>query len=161
MRLRAWAGLEQAEDAVSKILESDRKYVCGFLFDPNSRVLLISKLRPDWQVGKLNGVGGRVEEDETEVEAMRRECIEETGIDCKNWQLFCVLRDARGWLVYFYYGAANIYAAQRLTDELPVIIECRDLDFDGRVIPNLRWLIPMAQSMRHESISYFNIEEVA
>lgn len=146
---------------MTKVLEPHRKYVCGFMFDSNARVLLIAKLRPDWQAGKLNGIGGRVEEGETETQAMRREFQEETGIVCDNWCLFCVLRDARGWPVYFYYGAGNIYAAQRLTDEEPVILECSDLGFDARVIPNLRWLIPMAQSMRFETISHFSIQECA
>lgn len=146
---------------MTKHLEPDRKYVCGFLFDSNARVLLIEKVRPDWQAGKLNGVGGRVEEGETEVEAMRRECQEETGIDCDNWLLFCILQDARGWPVYFYYGAANIYSAQRLTDEQPVIVDFLDLQTDSRAIPNLRWLVPMAQSMRDETISHFNVHEAA
>jgi len=38
------------------------KYVCGFLFDMAFKhVALINKVRPDWQKGKLNGIGGKVE----------------------------------------------------------------------------------------------------
>lgn len=146
---------------MTKILEPDRKYVCGFMFDTNSRVLLIEKVRPDWQAGRLNGIGGRVEEGETEHDAMCREFKEETGIATDNWSLFCVLRDARGWPVYFYYSLGNIYSAQALTDESPVIVEVRDIELDRRLIPNLRWLIPMALSMRFEKLSHFSIQECA
>ena len=39
-----------------------REYVCGFLFSPDrKKVLLIRKRRPAWQAGKLNGVGGKVD----------------------------------------------------------------------------------------------------
>lgn len=38
-------------------------YVCGFLFDRSfENVLLIRKNRPEKQKGRLNGVGGKVEE---------------------------------------------------------------------------------------------------
>lgn len=146
---------------MTKVLEPHRKYVCGFMFDTNSRVLLIEKVRPDWQAGRLNGIGGRVEDGETEHDAMCREFKEETGIDCPSWSLFAVLRDARGWPVYFYYSIGNIYSAEVLTDEYPVIIEVCDMETDRRLIPNLRWLIPMALSMRFEKLSHFSIEECA
>ena len=39
------------------------KYVTGFLFSPDKKsVVLINKNRPAFQVGKLNGVGGKIEE---------------------------------------------------------------------------------------------------
>lgn len=43
-------------------------YVAGFLFGPMPRhnyVALIRKNKPDWQKGKLNGIGGKVEAGET------------------------------------------------------------------------------------------------
>lgn len=143
---------------MTKVLNPQRVYVCGFMF-ANNHVLLIKKLRPDWQCGKLNGIGGEVEDGESEGQAMRREFREETGIDCDNWQRFCVLRDERGWAVHFFYGVGNIYSAQKTTDEEPVVLECTAVQFDGRPIPNLRWLIPMAQSMADERIDYFQIQE--
>ncbi len=37
------------------------RYVVGFCFNGDmSKVVLIQKNRPAWQVGKLNGVGGMV-----------------------------------------------------------------------------------------------------
>ncbi len=43
-------------------------YVLGFAFDEDYEwVALIKKNRPQWQAGKLNGVGGKIEPNETEV----------------------------------------------------------------------------------------------
>lgn len=57
------------------------RYVLGFTFSPTfSHVLLLWKNRPAWQAGKLNGIGGKIEEGETAEEAMAREFTEETGI---------------------------------------------------------------------------------
>ncbi len=36
--------------------------VAGFLFDESrERVVLIKKQKPEWQSGRLNGVGGKIE----------------------------------------------------------------------------------------------------
>ncbi len=57
-----------------------KRMVLGFAFNPfANKVLLIHKNRPDWQRGKLNGVGGHIEGSETSRDAMVREFREETG----------------------------------------------------------------------------------
>lgn len=57
------------------------KYVVGFAFNMDRRtVLLITKLKPEWQKGSLNGIGGKVETGESPLFAMDREAIEETGL---------------------------------------------------------------------------------
>ena len=72
--------------------EAGASYVVGFMFNPaENAVLLLRKNRPSWQVGKLNGIGGRIEGDETPQQAMRRECMEEVGLDCDQWKEFCVI----------------------------------------------------------------------
>ena len=56
------------------------RYVLGFVFSLDaSRVLLIWKNRPEWQKGKLNGIGGKIEEGELPIDAMKREFSEETS----------------------------------------------------------------------------------
>lgn len=65
--------------------KSITKYVCGFLVYGHS-VALMRKNRPQWQVGKLNGIGGKIEDGETAAEAMRREFQEETGQDGFEWR---------------------------------------------------------------------------
>lgn len=66
-------------------------YVCGFLFDPRMRrVVLIRKNRgPNGMAGKLNGVGGKVELGESARGAMAREFLEETGLRTEPWEWMC------------------------------------------------------------------------
>lgn len=70
----------------------EKNYVLGFAFDKSRKeIILIEKQKPDWQKGKLNGVGGKVETfDETPYHAMIREFKEETGLSTgiDNWDLF-------------------------------------------------------------------------
>ena len=43
-------------------------YVVGFMIQPHTqRVLFIEKNRPDFQKGKYNGVGGKIEIGETPI----------------------------------------------------------------------------------------------
>lgn len=56
------------------------KYVLGFAFDDLGRIALIHKVKPKWQEGLWNGIGGKVEGNELDVEAMVREFREETGV---------------------------------------------------------------------------------
>jgi 8-oxo-dGTP diphosphatase len=137
------------------------KYVVGFAFSPLAEsVVLIRKTHPNWQAGKLNGVGGRIEDGESALDAMRREFAEETGIYHLDWSQFCVLGDARSWQIHFFSASPkDIWSAQSTTDEEVEI--CSVTELPNYVIPNLRWLIPMALSMKHESISGFDIREVS
>jgi 8-oxo-dGTP diphosphatase len=133
-------------------------YVVGFMFNSaENAVLLLRKNRPTWQEGKLNGIGGRVEDGEDVQQAMRREFLEETGLECDSWCEFCVLSDERGWRIHFLSAIGLIGKAQATTDEKPVIVSAFALPFD--VIPNLKWLIPMALSMRFERVDYFDVRE--
>ena len=98
---------------------SQVSYVCGFLFtDPDAaqshllQVLLIRKLRPAWQKGYLNGIGGKIEPGETPLEAMNREFEEEAGISGLNWK-----NDA---IIHFFsshQGHYNLNSAKQQTDE--------------------------------------------
>ena len=55
-------------------------YVVGLMFNKSmSQVALIRKQKPKWQAGLLNGIGGKIEDGETGLDAMRREFYEETG----------------------------------------------------------------------------------
>lgn len=58
------------------------RYVIGFIFNEDlSEVLLIRKNRPEWQKGRLNGIGGKVEHfDSTLRHACIREVLEESGL---------------------------------------------------------------------------------
>lgn len=102
------------------------EYVAGFCFTENKKhVLLIEKNKPDWQKGKYNAVGGKIEMCESPIVAMHREFWEETGLSGVNWELFCELyshKSSPTWKVSFFRGATNrIWLATGLDPE-PVAV---------------------------------------
>lgn len=106
-------------------------------------MLLIEKNRPAWQAGKLNGLGGKVEPTESDHEAMVREMEEEAGITIPDWTLFATLA-GDGYIVNCFH-AVNVQIANASTktnEEIDVLT--LPLDPNDPLIPNLRWLIPMA-----------------
>ena len=66
------------------------KYVLGFVFIGSDKILLQLKNRGgDYLNGKLNGLGGKIEEGESAISAMVREYFEETGDDrYLDWHKF-------------------------------------------------------------------------
>lgn len=121
-------------------------YNLGFVFTPDYQsVLLIHKNRPDWQVGKLNGLGGKQEPGETSVEGMVRELQEETGllIAADDW-IEVSSMTAEEWNVDVFAAiwSGALEDAQSLTDEQVEWISTNALP--SNVIDNLRWLIPLA-----------------
>lgn len=58
-----------------------KKYTVTFLFSPEFELVwLITKQKPEWQKGCLNGIGGKIEEGETPSYSAVRELKEESGI---------------------------------------------------------------------------------
>jgi 8-oxo-dGTP diphosphatase len=128
-----------------------QKYALGFIFDQaRDHVLLIQKMRPAWQRGKLNGIGGKVEDGETFLQAMIRECWEETGISTdatkphgEEWQPVATLKGENYHMeVFAMFSQAVFYAIQR-TDEPLQILSHRTLR-EGQIMPNLPVLIALA-----------------
>ena len=118
------------------------QYVLGFLFNENlTEVVLIRKQRPEWQRNFLNGVGGKIEEGETPLDAMIRECREETGLEVSNWLRFGSMWPSESHVTLFA-AIADICHAKTMTDERVEILSIGDLIL---VVPNLFWLIPIAK----------------
>ena len=117
-------------------------YVAGFLFSTSGKqVALIQKTKPDWQKGKLNGIGGKIEEGETPLEAIRREFQEETGANVMEWRQFVEMR-WRDAVIHFFVAHGD-HGLTSITEE---IVGWYDVDFlfNAPTLPNLRWLVPMA-----------------
>jgi 8-oxo-dGTP diphosphatase len=132
----AWIAKPQAADFMMI-----QAFACGFLFTPDrARVLLIRKRRPAWQMGKLNGVGGKIEPGETPAQAMRREFREEADLDIADWTAAIVLTGP-DWQAHFFRAFGDVDAARTATDEPLEIHPLRPLPPD--TIPNLRWIIPL------------------
>jgi 8-oxo-dGTP diphosphatase len=137
------------------------KYVCGFLFDRSlSLVVLIEKLRPAWQNGHWNGVGGHIEPGETPLQAMVREFNEEAGLVINDWTQFCIM-SGQDFEVTFYYSVIDedkIMNIKTMTDEkLGIWPVDRAGMLEFPVLPNLRWLLPMALISANGRKEIFNI----
>lgn len=149
-----------------------KAYCCGFLFTHDYReVLLIEKRRPAWQAGKLNGVGGHVEQhaNETPYAAMVREFKEEVGVEVLNWMHFRTERfghndgalnpesSGKRVNVYFFAATATPFqweACRTQTDEHIVklrLVPAGTVDWT-RCIYNLEYLIPMARVLLRQPI---------
>lgn len=79
-----------------------KHYVMGFVFNKTrNRVLLVKKKRPEWQAGKWNGIGGKIDDtDISPLAAMQREGYEEIA-NHYNWE-HCVTFVCPGGTVFVY-----------------------------------------------------------
>lgn len=119
-------------------------YVVGFLYSYDKKhVALIRKSRPEWQIGKLNGVGGKMEDGERPSEAMEREFREETGytVFADDWKLFCTL-SWRTAIIECFSAVGDLIQLKSITDEQ---IEIHETDGISTLetIPNIPWLVHM------------------
>lgn len=120
------------------------RYVCGFLFSPDGdEVALVEKRKPAWQAGRHNGIGGKIEENETPYDAMVREFREETGADILDWEEFTTIRSENFEVSFFRAFSPDIVLVKTMEEEPIVRIRVRDIDTIS-IIPNLAYLIPMA-----------------
>lgn len=125
----------------ASLTEKRYSFVLGFMFNPSrDLVLLIEKDRPAWQAGKLNGVGGKLEDGEDPMVAMVREFREETGIETspEAWGLRLFIEDLRtNAEIYTFTTVGKIEDAKQMESEKPVIVEVDNLP--ENVVPNLKW----------------------
>jgi 8-oxo-dGTP diphosphatase len=131
------------------------EYVLGFAFTEDfESVALIRKNKPEWQSGKLNGIGGKVEEyDESIFHAIVREYHEETGVitNIDHWKYFTKLygndfaRQSDNFAVHCFYivNDAAVRLVRTTTDEVVSVYNTTHFIYQN-VIDNLRWQIPMA-----------------
>ncbi len=138
-----------------------KHYVAGFLFDyDHSNVLLVYKKRPPWQVGKYNGIGGKVDKGENHYHAMVREFQEETGLYFNAWKPLVTMqyseadeedRSHEAALVSFWFGtqvAEEFEDFYSRTDEevvsMPISVVRFAAQFKVQLTPGLSWMIPLA-----------------
>jgi 8-oxo-dGTP diphosphatase len=116
------------------------------MFSKNRELLLlIRKSRPQWQKGFLNGIGGSIEGDETPLEAMKREGIEETGLS-PEWIHKGVMQginnDGSNFECHIFYAYSDIvYHYEQKEDEKLGLYNPKAID-PREVITNLNFLIP-------------------
>lgn len=130
-------------------------YALGFYFDKSRHeVYLIEKLKPAWQKGKYNGIGGHIEPGETPHDAMVREMKEETGIDVPKWRHFATVYDMEAKIFVFEAASTDVSYGLPFIKECPTaekVVPCmvhsillHGLTYRYPVIDNLPWLIAMS-----------------
>ena len=121
------------------------RYVLGIVTTPDKLYVLLMK--PTWQEGRWNGIGGKIEDGETPHHAMDREWREET--QCKppaRWDLRIRLTHcSRDSVVYFFHGTLSHSEMACFKDEgRGEILEIHRVScLPERVMYNLKWMIPM------------------
>lgn len=132
------------------------EYVAGFHFRPLHRtVTLVRKNKPEWQAGKLNAVGGKVEPGESPLEAMRREFKEEAGLLILDWKLLLTL--SGDWGLVHFYRADHPGAARTMEAEQIEMVGLDQIPYE-ECLPNLSWLIPLA-AYKHDNYVPFTVFE--
>lgn len=137
------------------------EFVVGFAMDDYGRVALIEKNRPAWQAGKLNGIGGHVEDfDESHLDAMRREFWEETGLFVNDWDLIVTMRFPGAVISFFrsWITPKEMESLKTMTDEEVRYCSINSVILREDIIPNLSWLIPLAW---YQADSYQPIDVIA
>lgn len=129
-----------------------KEYVLGFAMTEGLEdVLLITKNRPDWQKGLLNGIGGKVEMFDVCLEdAMIREFREECGIetDRSDWKRFGKMIRSGDFVVYCFYTVLPCYiidSSESITDEVVMKYDINEIKAGLYVTTeNLPMLLSMA-----------------
>lgn len=124
----------------------DTTHTVGFVFSKDqAQVLLMLKNRPPWQKGKYNGPGGKVEAGETAIQCVAREVFEETNISIEEdaWIYFAEITEGSNHIEFFAtISSGYMLSIEQKTDEPIKWVDVDELP--ENIIPNLRWLIPMA-----------------
>jgi 8-oxo-dGTP diphosphatase len=123
-----------------------KKYSLGFIFTPSfDKVLLIHKVTPDWQKGNLNGIGGKIEEDESTLSCVVREVKEESNLSIpENYWVYVANLSSNNFFT-------DVFACKydgQMTDAKSLEVEQIEW-FSTRELPsnmmnNLYWLIPLS-----------------
>lgn len=123
-----------------------KEYVAGFMKDSSDRVALVRKNKPAWQAGKLNGIGGGIEPNETPIDAMTREWFEETYNWHSEWERFAEIRFPET-IVHFFKTRVPLLPAFPVVNDIGERLEVWDYDAaisSSVTLPNLKWLLPVA-----------------
>lgn len=123
-------------------------YSVGFFFTADmKKVALIRKVKPEWQKGKLNGVGGKVEDAESFRQAMKREFFEETGVYTQeeDWKL-AIEQRGEGYILAVFHAISKSNVAHDFikADEQVEWYNVIDLPKREDMIPNILWFVFLA-----------------
>lgn len=128
------------------------RYTLGFILDRTGRyVLLVHKKSPEWQRGKLNGVGGKVEQGESLIDCIGRETREEACLSIKpaSWVPIGTIKHQRESQKK---GEVAVFATQFTGDRRRArkgdherVGWCKIDTLPNNVLSNVLWLVLIAR----------------
>ncbi|MBP9797908.1 NUDIX domain-containing protein [Candidatus Woesebacteria bacterium] len=130
-----------------------KEFSLGFIFDATGEnVLLVHKQKPAWQAGKINGIGGKIEEGESPEDCIARETFEEA----------CLTIPPQAWIYLGLITETSVSVHTFMTLFQGDTLDARKGDHEEverfptnnlpvNCIPNLRWIIPFAQEQMLDS----------
>lgn len=136
-----------------------KNYCLGFAFPrivlQEEEVILIQKEKPAFQKGKLNGVGGKVEDMEPSQDAMVREFFEETGVQTtrQEWRHVCTLFFEDAQVDVFAACDVRFWSCKTTTNERVDCYKVSALWCEKRM-SNLAWLVPMALASLQNPVDF-------
>lgn len=122
-----------------------KDYALGLAFCHQMRnIVLIRKVRPKWQAGRWNGVGGKIEEKETPLHAMQREFWEETGVTGLDWHPLARVKGL-GWKMHVFQASSHdIFNCRTMEEEEIRIFHVNHAMEEAGLISSIRFYIPLA-----------------
>ena len=120
-------------------------YTVGFIFTTDlTQVALVTKTHPDWQKGRINGIGGKIEDGESSPACMVREVHEEAGLltNESDWKLVIQMKRPAVYVDFYATRIADTTKVQTMTDE---VIQWYPVSaLPKEVLSNLTWLVPLS-----------------
>lgn len=135
-----------------------KHYTLAFLFSVDlEKVLLVRKKSPEWQRGKLNGVGGKFEEGENGLQCIAREVFEETGVQILP-EAFIAMGEMGNdeWRVEIF--SAVVDADLDFNKGVEEVVWCEVGALPKEALSNLLWLVPFClDKMRHDNVGLLDV----
>ena len=122
-----------------------KHFVLGLIFNKSkTRILLVEKNKPEWMAGHWNGIGGKVEDNETPMRAIERECLEEISYSYSFEHVITFVCPG---------GTAFVFKAICVGDDIK-FNQTEDEELRAWLLENLptemmtdlRWIIPLSLS---------------
>lgn len=118
----------------------------GFIYTPDfQQVLLIEKEKPEFHKGKLNGLGGKNEPNETALACITREVKEESGLFIAETEWLAI--GTLSWDVWYVEVFAAVYKNKKtaVSPDSDKVAWYPTQKLPSNVLTNLPWLIPLGK----------------
>lgn len=139
-------------------MEQRQMYNLGFVFNETfEKVLLIKLSKPGkWNDDLTNGIGGKMEEGETLIESMRRECYEETRLRITDWEKVGRFSGPKFEVFTF----VSVIEENRILEYSSEegLVQWYDVNnLPITLVPNAEWMIPLCINFKKSTVTDFDV----